>query len=65
MISNRDKANCAAREVRNRKWVYARLVAEGRMKGDRADREIEIMAAIAEDYRRMAEAEEAQERLPL
>lgn len=65
MISNRDKANCAAREVRNRKWVYARLVSEGRMTGARADREIEIMETIAEDYRRLADAEEAQERLPL
>lgn len=63
MITNREKANCATREVRNRKWVYSRLVAEGRMTGDRADREIEIMEAIAEDYRRLADAEEIQERL--
>ncbi len=65
MITNRDKAKCAAREAKNRHYVYRRLVREERMGQEVAEREIEIMEAVAEDYRRLADAEEAQSRLPL
>lgn len=65
MISYREKANCAAREVKQRRWVYSRLVAEGRMRQQSAEHEIEVMEAIAEDYRRWADEEELQTRLPL
>lgn len=63
MISNREKAECAAREVTMRKRVYPRWVADGKMKQSAADRQIEIMDAIAADYGALAEADEAKERL--
>ncbi|MDW9619235.1 hypothetical protein CN187_23345 [Sinorhizobium meliloti] len=65
MITTREKANCAAREVKQRRWVYSRLVAEGRMRQQSAEREIEVMQAIADDYLRWADEEELQTRLPL
>jgi hypothetical protein len=49
-ITFRDKEACARRELDFRKRVYARRVAEGKMKQVDADREIEVMAAIADDY---------------
>lgn len=63
MITNREKADCAEREVKQRRRVYARWVADGRMKQDFADRQITIMEAIAVDYRLIADAEEASGRL--
>ncbi|RVH81731.1 hypothetical protein CN204_24060 [Sinorhizobium meliloti] len=65
MITTREKANCAAREVKQRRWVYSRLVAEGRMRQQSAEREIEVMQAIADDYLRWADEEELQTSLPL
>ncbi|MDX0452821.1 hypothetical protein GOC72_05025 [Sinorhizobium medicae] len=65
MISYREKANCAAREVKQRRRVYSRLVAEGRMRQQSAEHEIEVMQAIADDYSRWADEEELQTRLPL
>jgi hypothetical protein len=59
----RDKAECAEREVAQRKRVYFRLVGEGKMSGKFADKQIAIMQAIADDYRLQAEADEAKERL--
>lgn len=41
-------ADCARREVSKRKHVYPRLVAEGKLTQARADREIEMMQAIAD-----------------
>jgi hypothetical protein len=63
MITARDKAICADREVRKRRRVYSRLVAEGRMTGKAADKEIAVMQAIADDYRQKADEEAASERL--
>jgi hypothetical protein len=63
MITARDKAECAKREYKMRRRVYPRWVGEGKMSGQKADHEIAIMEAIAADYQRQAEAEEAEERL--
>ncbi|MER2263549.1 hypothetical protein [Methylobacterium oxalidis] len=52
-----DKLRCAEREVRQRRRVYAGLVASNRMKQADADREIACMEAIASDYRVQAVAE--------
>jgi hypothetical protein len=60
VFSARDKADCAAREVKQRQRVYARLVGEGRMKGDEADRQIALMEEIAVEYRAIADAQDAQ-----
>lgn len=69
MITVREKADCAARALKERRFVYPRLVREERMAKEVADREIAIMEAIVEDYRRLSEQGEerdtAQERLPL
>jgi hypothetical protein len=63
MITNREKAECAEREVKQRRRVYPRFVADGRMTQDFADKQIATMEAIAADYRRMADAEDAAGRL--
>jgi hypothetical protein len=47
-----DKLKCAEREIAMRKGVYPKWVQSGRMKPEAAAREIAIMEAIAEDYRR-------------
>jgi hypothetical protein len=69
MITVREKADCAARALKERRFVYPRLVREERMAKEVADREIAIMEAIVEDYRQLIEQGEepdtAQERLPL
>ncbi|BEV44373.1 hypothetical protein [Afipia carboxidovorans] len=46
-----EKAAEAERELRMRKQVYPRRVADGRMTQADADRKIAIMAEIAEDYK--------------
>ena len=59
----RDKCRCAEREIVQRLRVYPRLISENKMTTKQADRQIGIMKEIAEDYRVLAEAEEAKERL--
>jgi hypothetical protein len=56
-ITFRDKEQCARRELAFRRRVYERRVSEGKMKQADADREIELMEAIAEDYRKASEIE--------
>ena len=51
MITASDKLTCVEREVKMRRQVYQRRVTNGVMRQETADREIEIMEAIAEDYR--------------
>jgi hypothetical protein len=46
-----DKLRCIEREIAMRKTVYPKWVASGRMRRDKADREIAILEAIAADYR--------------
>lgn len=41
---------CAKREVKQRKHVYARLVYQGKMDQKEAEREIALMRAIAEYF---------------
>jgi hypothetical protein len=62
-ITTRDKSNTAYREAGYRRRVYPRLVANGRMTQEKADREIAIMDAIASDYATLADAEAAKGRL--
>ncbi|BAR61278.1 hypothetical protein ACVIWV_005996 [Bradyrhizobium diazoefficiens] len=60
MISTTDKLRCVLREISYRKHVYRRRVADGFMTEAQANREIELMEAIAIDYRTMAAAEAPQ-----
>lgn len=62
-ITNKDKAECAEREVKQRQRVYSRWVAEGRLTQAFADRQIAVMQAIAEDYRVKADADDSAGRL--
>ncbi len=57
-ITGRDKLREAEREVQQRERVYARLVENGKLTRQKADRQIAIMEAIAADYRRQAVEEE-------
>lgn len=50
-----DKRAAAEREVKFRRRVYARRVAEGRMRQEQADREIAVMESIAADYKAKSE----------
>jgi hypothetical protein len=63
MFTDKDKAECAEREVKQRRYVYPRRVADGKMTQALADRQIAIMEAIAADYRAKADAEDAKGRL--
>ncbi|MQW01378.1 hypothetical protein GHK46_29920 [Sinorhizobium medicae] len=69
MITLQEKAACAARALKERRFVYPRLVREERMAKEVAERETAIMEAIVEDYRRQMERSEvrdpAQGGLPL
>jgi len=58
MVSNREKAECAEREVRRRKQVYPGYIERGRMTVNKARHEMEVITAIAEDYRQLAERDE-------
>lgn len=49
-----EKRACAERELALRRNVYPKFVASKRMTQALADREIWLMAAIADDYRRLA-----------
>lgn len=52
MIDDHAKLEALKRELRFRRKVYPRLVSEGAMTQDAADRQIEIMQVIADDYER-------------
>lgn len=58
MSTNKEKLRCAERELGYRKRVYPRLIANDKMSPVHAKFEIEVMEAIAEDYRALVEAEE-------
>ncbi len=57
--TNHDKAECAHREVGQRKRVYPRFVAGGQMTPAFAARQLELMTEIRNDYRRLAQADAA------
>ncbi len=48
--TRQQKRDAALREVKMRRRVYPRWVADGRMTQAKADEEIAIMEAIAADY---------------
>ena len=52
-ITDADKLRCAERELRLRRRNYPIWVKTGRMQQVQADREIELMAAIVEDLRKL------------
>jgi hypothetical protein len=52
-----EKLAAAEREVKFRKYVYARRVAEKQMTQKLADEQIAVMQAIAEDYAEKAKGE--------
>jgi hypothetical protein len=56
-ITFRDKEACIRRELGFRQRVYARRVADGKMKQADADREIEIMESILVDYEKASAIE--------
>lgn len=58
MVTNRDKLECAERELKFRFRVYDRLVMRGKMTKAEQEREIELMSAIVEDYRALVQFEE-------
>lgn len=50
-INDADKLACIEREIKMRLQVYPRWIEKGRMTREKADHEIAVMQAIAEDYR--------------
>jgi hypothetical protein len=58
-FSRADLADCAEREVKQRRRVYPNLVTGGKMTREFADRQIAMMEEIARDYRRVAAVEAA------
>lgn len=59
----KEKADCAKRELGQRRYVYPKRVADGKMKQEAADHQIALMAEIEAEYRAQADAEEAKGRL--
>jgi hypothetical protein len=51
-IVTADKLASVEREIKYREYVYPRRVANKTMSQEKADREIAIMKAIADDYRK-------------
>lgn len=62
-ISATDKLKCAERELALRRRVYPRWVNDGKLTHREARQELDLMQAIAEDYRVLAEAEDKEDRL--
>lgn len=51
MFDETEKLKCLEREIAMRRRVYPKWIASGKLKQEKADREIAIMEAIADDYR--------------
>jgi hypothetical protein len=49
-FTDREKAECVLEEVRRRRGTYPRLCRDESMSLERANREIAIMEAIADEY---------------
>jgi hypothetical protein len=60
MITTKDKLACVERELTFRRRVYARLEVRGKMTPVQRAREIELMEAIAEDYRALVADEQGE-----
>jgi hypothetical protein len=56
-ITYQDKETCARRELQKRREVYPRLIEAGKLSPDKAEREIEVMSSIVDDYSKCAELE--------
>jgi hypothetical protein len=54
-MTNEEKCQCAERELKFRERVYPRLIDQGKMTTGKATWELNLMKAIANDYRRLAE----------
>jgi hypothetical protein len=52
-----EKFDCIQREIKMRRRVYPRWVADGRMTQEKASAEIACMEAIAADYEQQAQGE--------
>ena len=52
-VSLTEQITCVRREIGFRERVYARRVAEGKMKQDQADRELAAMQAVLETLRKL------------
>lgn len=60
-----EKRRAAERELALRRYVYPRRIAEGKLTVKKAEAEIAVMEAIAEDYRKLEEAEKREGELKL
>ena len=58
-----EKFQCLLRESGLRKRVYPRLIEQGKLTKEKADRELAIMESIVEDYRGEADREAKKGRL--
>jgi hypothetical protein len=50
IYSREEKLKCLELELRRRQRVFAELVSQGRMRPEKARREIEVLLAIVDDY---------------
>jgi hypothetical protein len=50
-----DKLECIERELKYRRFVYPKWIANNKMAQHKADREIAVMESIRDDYKRSAE----------
>ena len=51
MITDQDKLRCAESEHRMRRYIYPHWVRQGRITQTHANTQIDVMKAIADDYR--------------
>ena len=65
MISNADKLKELNRELAMRRRLYPKWVADGSIEQAAANRRIEVMEAIAEDYEWLIATAKDQGSLPL
>lgn len=59
----RDLQKCCERESGKRRRVYPRWVAAEKMTQAKADRELAMMVAMGEHFKRLADADDAKGRL--
>lgn len=57
MSTNAEKLEAVQREIKLRRRVYPRWVADKRMSQELADKQIAIFEEIAADYQKLAEGE--------
>ena len=62
-FTNRQKMQCVQRELGYRRFVYAKRVADGKMKQAKADEEIALMEEISAEYGAAAEQDDKAKRL--